>query len=503
MGGVATSIEQGYKLGTGLTGGGDGMAGKVALKQYGSRLAMKNKVDMYNLQKGTGVSVNKLTGNVSYPTWADSPQKQAMALQGYKTNLRAAAIQQYNLIALQATETKDMAGAIQKILKDNKLPEYEKNAFTTLETMTQDLYVKSFGKKDGQLKFEELKMRERFETAFNSEKATERWENIIRLEANDFLTQARSGSDTGVANYGAFYAVNGDMLEGFPTPASLGIKSNRQTAMENERKAIADKAQKGREFEQWQKKVDYKKEHNIDDSGKSAVFQKKIQSLMKATGADEATATKIATGALHVMKDPVTKEISVVDLTKQGADSETPAPAQKAPKAPQQTIWDLSGEGTGPMSAIKSGASVISGMVGGPVAGKTIQARQYITATQNDLIRSLSINPRFPVGEINRIKKEINISPAFFDNPEVFRNKVVAVDRYLNNRLDKEMATASNKKIPAGQRQAAIQATIDIQSFLKILGAPMQVNNDADYEAVEVGQTYIDPNGTPRVRQPE
>jgi len=237
------------------------------------------------------------------------------------------------------------------------------------------------------------------------------------------------------------------------------------------------------------------------------VFKQKIEAILKAIpGVSRGQATKIVTGGIKVQQDPVTQEISLVDLTDNTvsrlsvADQAAPAEA-KDNGEPRRTIWDMTALGTGPLSALKSGASAVSGMVGGPIAEKTVEARQYIKSAQNDLIRALSINPRFPVGEINRIREEINISPTIFDNPKQMQHRAVAIDEYLKGRIEKELKTAQNRMIPSKQRQAAIQSANDIEHFLGLLGVPTRIKNDEDFDGLKSGQQFIDPKGTLRTKK--
>ena len=244
------------------------------------------------------------------------------------------------------------------------------------------------------------------------------------------------------------------------------------------------------------------------------VFKQKIEELMKEVpGITRDVATKIQTGALKVQKDPVTNEISIVDLASGTVTTPTIANEKAAEeeeiraleerindKKPRRTIWQAAEGGTGPISAAKDAASRISGMVGGPVAEDTIQKRQFISSAQNDLIRSLSINPRFPVGEINRIKKEIDISPSVFDNPKHMKQRILAIEDYLLGRVEKEASIYGDRRSPASQRQASIQAINDIEHFLKILGIPTRIRNDEDYKDIKSGESFIDPNGKERIK---
>jgi len=211
-------------------------------------------------------------------------------------------------------------------------------------------------------------------------------------------------------------------------------------------------------------------------------------------GMDEETVNKMAFGSLKVVRDPITDQWTMVDI---GTQTEMPMKqagadigAIEEPKMPDKTLWQLSELTAGPVSAARVVVSVPSGIAGGPVATKTISARQYITNAKNDLIRSLSINPRFPVGEINRIKEEVNIAPKILDNPKMLRARMRSINDYLSLRLAKEIMVANDSDMPKSQRQAAMQSAKDIGFFLKILGVPKESVSGLKVGDIEDGYRY-------------
>ena len=242
-----------------------------------------------------------------------------------------------------------------------------------------------------------------------------------------------------------------------------------------------------------------------ETGGKDPVFKQKIDQLMKTHGLSEREATDIVEGIVDIMVDPVSGEKSIVDLVsgtqrplKATEKQEGIAEGQAEGKAPPaKTIWELSELSTGPLSAIKSAGSVVSGMVGGPIAEETIQARQLVKAAQNNLIRSLSINPRFPVAEINRIKSEIDIEPKIFDTPAVLRERLKAIDSYLTNYVRMEKVAANDRSLPVDVRKEARRSVYEIENFIDLLGVPSgggvpTIKTQEEYDKLSVGDKYID-----------
>ena len=194
--------------------------------------------------------------------------------------------------------------------------------------------------------------------------------------------------------------------------------------------------------------------------------------------------TDVASGVRVVKTDPVTGEHTLINkvtgavtpltntdkglkLLDENIPSEIP---------PEDTLFETVEEGTfgatGLVPALLAGASVVTGSVGLPIAEETVAARQTLRVHQQELIRALSINPRFPVAEMEAIKKEINLSPKILDNGPLLQTRMKAVDKGLRVRLQKEKRAAGNSRLPRRTRQDALDAANDIQAFLDILGVP-------------------------------
>jgi hypothetical protein len=98
--------------------------------------------------------------------------------------------------------------------------------------------------------------------------------------------------------------------------------------------------------------------------------------------------------------------------------------------------------------------------------------RQNVDTAQQALVRALSINPRFPVTEMERIRKEVNIAPSAFNDAVTLESKMKGVNDALERRLQDELDAAKNINLPRNTRQAARQAANDIGNFIDLLGVP-------------------------------
>lgn len=247
--------------------------------------------------------------------------------------------------------------------------------------------------------------------------------------------------------------------------------------------------------------------------GDGTALDQKINTLVEA-GMPLEQAQRLAAGAIRVSRNPVTDAITVLDLVSGEViwppqEEKVPTPAPVAPVSEKNNL-DLYGkarEVTGPVPAIKELAtdvvplaldllpkSVSDFLKGAPIVGgffrtfpDTVEKRQELVSAQNDLVRSLSINPRFPVGEINRIRKEINISPTLLRSPEGLQSRMRGVDTYLRNRLENELAAANDETLPKEQRQDALNAATSIGNFLVMLNVPQ-----SDAQSLQPGRIEID-----------
>jgi hypothetical protein len=127
--------------------------------------------------------------------------------------------------------------------------------------------------------------------------------------------------------------------------------------------------------------------------------------------------------------------------------------------------------GVGP--AVREAVQGVTGQAGVNFAPEgLIRDRQTFAAVQNDLIRALSVNPRFPVAEMQRIEREIAISPGVFTDPVSMRERMISVNDYLRGRLQNEDRAANDASLPVDTRRAALSAANSIRDFLAQLGVP-------------------------------
>lgn len=225
--------------------------------------------------------------------------------------------------------------------------------------------------------------------------------------------------------------------------------------------------------------------------------ERRIEDIMRTNGVDRTTASNIVNGIVVIRNNPVTGEQEQVNvLTNEvaplrraaapaapaagGAASEPAAPGaapsgtERQPSAqPPRTLWQMAPQVTGVVPAVQEAVQGVTGQAGVNVAPEgLVTARQTFNNAQGELIRALSNNARFPVGEMERIRQEIAITPSAMTDPRSLRERMQSVDTYLRNRLQNEERAGTDASLPVAQRQEARRAANDIRNFLAVLGVP-------------------------------
>lgn len=176
--------------------------------------------------------------------------------------------------------------------------------------------------------------------------------------------------------------------------------------------------------------------------------------------------------------------------------AETSSTDAAKPAVPTNTLWQLASKDvTGLLAGAKATAQPGTSQIAWDVARKgLLEDRQTFDLVSNELVRALALNPRFPVSEMDNIRREINISPNIYTSASALKERMRSVDNYLRNRLEDEKRTGQNKNLPPSVQKDALSAANSIESFLTKLGVP----KDAP-PPPRVGDKQTDANGKMRV----
>jgi hypothetical protein len=222
--------------------------------------------------------------------------------------------------------------------------------------------------------------------------------------------------------------------------------------------------------------TEYEKPTQRDDQR-----ERKIQAL-QSQGLSRPDAENIVDRNLDIQINPATGRVVLTDLvTRRVTELPVGGGGERTAIPESKTLYSLAGEGaTGLAPAIAETGSKVTGQIGGPVAAKVTQRRQAIRTAQQDLIRALSVNPRFPVAEQERIRKEISIDPSILDSDESLRARMRAVDQALRIRLSQAERDANDPNLPEDLRSSQAQNAAAIRNFLDLMGVPAEEGGDDD-----------------------
>jgi hypothetical protein len=161
--------------------------------------------------------------------------------------------------------------------------------------------------------------------------------------------------------------------------------------------------------------------------------------------------------------------------------------ALKTPKN-EKTLWNQRGLVAGPVQYIKT-LPVLR--VFGQVDAKADEARTFFESARRSLIKALAANPRYPVSEMQAIEKEIDIAPAFFDNPNSLGNRLIGIEDFLIQRLKAAEKDAVNPDFPVASRQAALDEIKELKNFSKVAGIPPRVYTIEEVQALPSGTNFL------------
>jgi hypothetical protein len=130
----------------------------------------------------------------------------------------------------------------------------------------------------------------------------------------------------------------------------------------------------------------------------------------------------------------------------------------------ERTLWNQRGLVAGPISAIAATPIV---RIFGQIDPKIDEARTFFDAARRSLIKSLAANPRYPVSEMEAIEREIDIAPAFFDNPNSLGSRLVGIEDFLNIKLKDAKRDSVNNDFTVEARKNALDESKEISNFLK------------------------------------
>ena len=266
------------------------------------------------------------------------------------------------------------------------------------------------------------------------------------------------------------------------------MKQREQESMSAQRAAQAAKYSKETslmdaklklEMEQTAADIAYKKLMGKSQSGPPELSESeaKIQRVMAANPtATRQEVVNALSGVNALSQDTITGEVTNVNKLKNTSSpiSPTQQPQAPQPEAPGRTLWDRT-KSTGAINAAKGVAQNLSGQLGINIADPEVQ--KDITAfdlASKGLIQVLALNKRYPVSEMNEIKKKISIRADAWTDEQSLQANLQALDEWATKEMKKAIADSKNRRLDGKTRQQAEADVIAFQNYLGELGVPQE-----------------------------
>lgn len=202
--------------------------------------------------------------------------------------------------------------------------------------------------------------------------------------------------------------------------------------------------------------------------------EQKIKDYMDNYGVNRGDAISLADGLLRIQPDPAGGRTYLIDeVGRSVREIEIRGNQGDRPTIdPGETLWSHIDEATGPVQTTQAAASRISGAFGGPIDEKTVRARQAFSLSENNLIRAFSLNPRYPVAEVQRVQQGVSIRPEFFTGSEELRARMAESASFLKNERDMAEWYSKAPNASRDQRTEDERLVAEIDRYLSKLGVP-------------------------------
>lgn len=206
--------------------------------------------------------------------------------------------------------------------------------------------------------------------------------------------------------------------------------------------------------------------------------------LLISQGVDEQTAMGIASGRLKTGRNPVTGTAGMIDMADGSisplSGQEIESPQAQAPTG-QTSLYDQAGDAVGVASSVRDLSSNTLGQIPGIgdafFSGDTVKAKSDFDLYKRDLIRSLSLNPRFPISEQKRI--EDLVPTGAFVNPKTLKLALRNLDAELSRIEDETTRGVADTNRSLKARNEDAETLKGVRAARARLGIPNQAGNQA------------------------
>ena len=177
---------------------------------------------------------------------------------------------------------------------------------------------------------------------------------------------------------------------------------------------------------------------------------------------------------------------------------------QTVSKPNYPTMVSLAGKATGP---VKITAGLLERFGAGlfdDISEGTTQADAFISLANNRIVRGLAQNPKFPVTEMESIKKELDLLPGLLKSEGTYFNRAIGIDNVLSRIESQSFTSMYDRNLAVDERNAAAAVNRNVKDARDLLGVihtPLIRNNEeakALFPQLELGDMYrrMQPDGS-------
>ena len=233
-------------------------------------------------------------------------------------------------------------------------------------------------------------------------------------------------------------------------------------------------------------------------------MSQKLRAL-EMQGLDRQTALGIASGRYEMSINPMTGERALIDVATQsmvplssgqmgGGEGEGASPYSSGELSSGKTLYEMADDATGVAASVRRGASNTLGQLPGAVgemftSPDAVEAGQEFELFKRDLIRSLSLNPRFPVAEMERIANLVPTGAGVASSTT--KVSLESLGRELARIEAEAQASANDAKTPIEQRQADMQTLRSVRAARARLGVPIGAVAAEQVQAVHLAAVGV------------
>ena len=168
------------------------------------------------------------------------------------------------------------------------------------------------------------------------------------------------------------------------------------------------------------------------------------------------------------------------------------------------TMVSLAGKATGPVNITAGLLERFGAGLFDDISEGTTQADAFISLANNRIVRGLAQNPKFPVSEMESIKKELDLLPGLLKSEGAYFNRSIGIDNMLSRIESQSFTSMSDRNLAVDERNAAAAVNRNVKDARDLLGVihtPLIRNNEeakALFPQLELGDMYrrMQPDGS-------